>query len=89
MFYNENNFFFKLYFCLIRCRSPPALPRPCPPGPCWPPPPVLPPPLLAPPTPCFTGLSLLPPPKTLHREREPMGLRQRGNESEMTSEKKK
>ncbi len=22
MFYNENNFFFKLYFCLIRCRSP-------------------------------------------------------------------
>ncbi len=22
MFYNENNFFFKLYFCLIKCRSP-------------------------------------------------------------------
>jgi hypothetical protein len=38
---------------------------------------------------CFTGLSLPPPPKTLHKEREPMGLRQRGNESEMTLEKKK
>jgi len=48
-----------------------------------------PPPLLAPPAPCFTGLSLSPPPKTLHKEREPMGLRQRGNESEMTLEKKK
>jgi hypothetical protein len=38
---------------------------------------------------CFTRLSLPPPPKTFHREREPMGLRQTGNENEMTSEKKK
>jgi len=50
---------------------------------------VLAPPLLAPPALYFTRLSLPPPPKTLHREWEPMGLRQRGNESEMTSEKKK
>jgi len=33
--------------------------------------------------------SPFPHPKTFHREREPMGLRQRGNESEMTLEKKK
>ncbi len=45
------------------------------------------PPLLAPatragppPALCFTGLSLPQPPKTLHKEREPMGLRQRGND---------
>jgi len=28
MVYNENNFLKILYFCLIRCRSPPALPCP-------------------------------------------------------------
>jgi len=50
---------------------------------------VLAPPPLAPPALCFTGLSLPSPPKTFHREREPMGLRQRDNESEMMSKKKK
>jgi len=45
--------------------------------------------VLAPPASCFTGLSLPPPPKTLPREREPMGLRPSGKEREMTSEKKK
>ncbi|CAN5974280.1 unnamed protein product [Sphagnum jensenii] len=49
MLYHENNFFFKLYFCLIRCRSPPALP--CPPLPCLPPP--LPRPCPPPPAPCW------------------------------------
>jgi hypothetical protein len=33
-----------------------------------------------PPTPCFTRLSLPPPPKTLHKEREPMGLSQESKE---------
>ncbi len=48
-----------------------------------------PPPRAGPPRSVLHGLSFPPPPKTLHREREPMGLHQRGNESEMTSEKKK
>jgi len=44
-------------------------------------------PMLAPLARCFTGFSLPPPPKALHKEWETMGLRQRSNESEMTSEK--
>jgi hypothetical protein len=68
MFYNENIFFLKLYFCLIRCRSPPPglspPPSPASPGPS---PPVPHPlaradrPLLAPTT------RAAPPPAVLHR----------------------
>jgi len=78
-----------IFFFFIKCKlganspvplalPPPAFPPPAPPPPRWPPP-----------TLCFTGLSLPPPPKTLQKEREPMGLHQKGNESEMTSKKKK
>jgi hypothetical protein len=56
MVYNENNFLKILYFCLIRCRSPPALPwptpglaLPCPALPC----PAVPCPALAPAVPYF------------------------------------
>jgi hypothetical protein len=38
--------------------------------------------------PCFTGLSLPPSSKTLHREREPMGLHQKDNKNEMTLKNK-
>ncbi len=45
MFYNENNFLKKLYFCLIKCRPPPCRALPCParsfPARAHPPPPPL------------------------------------------------